>query len=146
MSRSIIRTIHNPDNGRAADVYFDDDGTYVVEYHALAGNFDEETFSPSEYDHLDALKAAARAESDAIWAAGDFTKAKVTNTEFIVHLMQTAQSGALMQAFIIDALTKHSEAVVEAPIEKFDPNGWVNPIAWKRCAAELQASITAHLA
>lgn len=67
-----------------------------------------------------------------------------TNTEFLTELMDTASSGPLMQAFILDALAKVARRCVEASAEELD-TPMVNGYAWKRCAIELDAKLAQHL-
>lgn len=58
-----------------------------------------------------------------------------TNVEFIVDLMERSRHGALMQMFIIQALTSYAEAVVKAgpgPVE----SPLIRGEAWVSCAVE----------
>lgn len=73
-----------------------------------------------------------------------------TNTQFLRNIMEHSKTNpALMQAFIIDALAKQSEAVVVFGKEKLrkrmGDNAFVNPDAWYDVAKELKDAIEAHL-
>ena len=60
---------------------------------------------------------------------------RMTNTEFVVHLMEYSRNGPLMQMFVIDALGKWADRVAASPpIE----HGLINGEAWKDCAVELR--------
>lgn len=67
-----------------------------------------------------------------------------SNLEFLTDIMEHANSGPLMQAFIIDALAKVARKTCEASAEECD-SPMVNGYAWKRCAIELDAKLTQHL-
>lgn len=62
-----------------------------------------------------------------------------TNTEVINHIMEYSKHGALMQAFIMDALTKYSQHIIsqEAEVREQLANSIVHPDAWIGCAKEL---------
>lgn len=59
-----------------------------------------------------------------------------TNVEFVTELMEFAESGPLMQAFVIDAIGKAAEAMVEAGPDAFPSTGLVSSQAWYACAKE----------
>ena len=63
-----------------------------------------------------------------------------TNEEFIVRMMNFAKSGPLMQAFIIDSLTKHAERCADVDASVFD-SPMLNGEAWKACAVELKSEL-----
>ena len=69
------------------------------------------------------------------------TKQYKTNVEHVTHIMEFSKHGALMQAFIIDALTKYSAQVVknEDKLKEAMKDSWVSPEAWVGCAKELNA-------
>lgn len=73
------------------------------------------------------------------------SKRHETNTEFITRVMEFSKSGPLMQAFVIECLTKWSDHVVDmfdAEPELLDANNWfINPKAWYSCAKELQSEL-----
>lgn len=62
-----------------------------------------------------------------------------TNVEHIKHIMEFSRHGALMQAFVIDALIKRSEEVIknEGPLIETMKDGFVSGEAWVGCAKEL---------
>jgi hypothetical protein len=72
-----------------------------------------------------------------------------TNDEFVNRLMNFSQSGAMMQLFILDALSKQADAVANMPFEefekKFGPNSLFSPLAWHQTAKELQAELKERL-
>jgi len=68
-----------------------------------------------------------------------------TNIQMLTRLMTFSQHGALMQMFIIDALTKHSERVAKASPDDFK-GGLVHPEAWIGVAKELKKELDAHFA
>jgi len=68
-----------------------------------------------------------------------------TNVELITHLMEFSKHGALMQAFILEGLSKYAEQVKDIPAD--DPrwaNAFVSLDAWKGCADELSKAIKGH--
>jgi hypothetical protein len=66
-----------------------------------------------------------------------------TNTEFVTELMEYSKHGALMQLFIIDALIKHSDRVVEheAEVLQVMENSMIHGPAWVGCAKELKKAL-----
>ena len=63
-----------------------------------------------------------------------------TNVQRIKHIMEYSEHGALMQAFIIDALIKYSAEVIKNEVqvkESMKDNSFVSPEAWVGCAKEL---------
>ena len=71
--------------------------------------------------------------------------ARKTNTEFLTDLMDFAKSGPLMQAFVIEALSKYAERCASADPAVFD-SPLLSGAAWHRCAVEAKEAIAAHLA
>lgn len=71
-------------------------------------------------------------------------KKRKTNVEQIVELMNFARSGPLMQAFVLEAIIQYSEALKRDTSEP-DPESPVNMRAWKACANEAHATLTAFL-
>lgn len=72
-------------------------------------------------------------------------KKRETNVQFIKRVMEFAQSGALMQVFIMDALIKHSDFIANMPYEEFEKEfgkgSLFHPMAWHQCAKELQREL-----
>ena len=66
-----------------------------------------------------------------------------TNTQFINHLMNYSQQGALIQAFVLTALEKYAESIKTLP-----PEGWTTEMisfdGWQRCAEETLTKLEAH--
>lgn len=72
-----------------------------------------------------------------------------TNVECIVKIMELSRCGALAQVFVIDALTKHAEAVAKLTDEQvasLDANPMVSMTAWRNVATEITASLKSHFA
>lgn len=73
-----------------------------------------------------------------------------TNDETISHLMNFAKSGPIVQLFIMDALSKHANAVAELSdeqaIEKIGNNGFIGALAWRDAAREIKATLDDHFA
>lgn len=137
-----IRTFRG-DSGRTATVYFDrHDGQYEVQLKDGAGNdHPPEIFALDEYG--EGAAGAAAAKQDAIDAAQTFVDGHPTNVEVIVRLMERAQSGPLMQAFVVEALIHYADQVVGAAAD-YD-GGVVSMRAWKACAEEAQRTLNNHL-
>ena len=57
-----------------------------------------------------------------------------TNIQFITRLMDSAESGPLMQAFIIEAISYY--AIDQATAPRWSENAFVSQDAWKACASE----------
>ena len=71
----------------------------------------------------------------------------MTNTEFISRLMDFSKSGPLMQLFIIEAVRKHSERVVNNAdkVREQMEGGFVSPDAWIAAAQEALDRMNEHL-
>lgn len=67
-----------------------------------------------------------------------------TNTQFIKHLMDFSNNGALMQAFVLTAIEKYAESVIKADPAKLD-NGFISAGAWIACANEARTALDNHL-
>jgi hypothetical protein len=67
-----------------------------------------------------------------------------TNIQMIKHLMEFSRHGALMQAFIMDALDKQSKAIAKMDPAEIDTGGFINGEAWINCAKELQEALDEH--
>lgn len=67
-----------------------------------------------------------------------------TNTEVLVNLMNFSKNGALMQAFVMNALERQSQMIV---LHESKPEGWpdlINWDAWRNCAIELNETLNTH--
>jgi hypothetical protein len=71
------------------------------------------------------------------------TVRRMTNVEFVTHMMEYSKHGALMQAFILEACRKYADACAKADASVFD-SALLNGKAWKGCAVELQAALIAR--
>lgn len=81
-------------------------------------------------------------ETVEIFNAGNEPK---TNLDLITEIMTFSRYGALSQAFVIDALTKHANRVAEATAEELAPmqNGLVSAEAWQGVAIEIKTALEA---
>ncbi|MFZ1074777.1 MAG: hypothetical protein WAN50_00155 [Minisyncoccia bacterium] len=66
-----------------------------------------------------------------------------TNVQIVKQLMERAESGPLMQAFIVTAITKYAELCANEPASTFD-SALLSGEAWKRCAVEAKKTLEAH--
>jgi hypothetical protein len=62
-----------------------------------------------------------------------------TNVQLVKHMMEHSSQGALMQAFIIEAIRKYAELTSKAP--DWDKEAFISQAAWKACAQEAMAAI-----
>jgi hypothetical protein len=67
-----------------------------------------------------------------------------TNVQFIKHIMEYSKHGALMQAFVLDAIANRADVIAASKPEDFPEHGMVAPEAWISCAKELKAAIEAN--
>ncbi|MDR6522167.1 hypothetical protein EJP69_14350 [Variovorax gossypii] len=67
-----------------------------------------------------------------------------TNVEFVAELMEFSAHGALIQAFVLQALTYYAYRVAAADPDALD-TGLVNGHAWHGCALEVQQRLKRHL-
>lgn len=58
-----------------------------------------------------------------------------TNVEFITRMMEWGQGGALLQAFILNAVEEQAKATLTATAEELD-TGLISGAAWRECARE----------
>ena len=60
----------------------------------------------------------------------------MTNTEFVTHLMEFSRSGAMSQLFILNAIEKQAQAVVDdqASIIQNMEDSFISGKAWVRTA------------
>ena len=65
---------------------------------------------------------------------------KMTNLEFINWLMQYSNQGALSQIFIIQAIDKYCELIINNDLV-FPKNHIIHEDAWMRCAIEIKSRI-----
>ena len=62
-----------------------------------------------------------------------------TNVELVTRMMEYSQAGALVQAFVIEAIANYAEQTLEA--EPWPAGHFINQDAWKLCAKECLSSI-----
>ncbi len=60
----------------------------------------------------------------------------MTNEEFVRYIMNYNPRGALVQAFVIQALSSYCELVLEAGAGPSE-NGLINPEAWRDIASHI---------
>lgn len=73
-------------------------------------------------------------------------KRPASNVELLTHMMTFSAYGALAQAFIIDALTKHAEAVASLTDEELAAMDTASPVhmnAWRGVAREVKEQMDA---
>ena len=64
-----------------------------------------------------------------------------TNVQLVKRMMEQSSQGALMQAFIIEAIHQYSQQILDD--KAVWPQGsFVSQEAWQTCAKEVIASIT----
>jgi len=69
-----------------------------------------------------------------------------TNIEFVTRVMDFADTGPLMQAFVLQALEQYAKTVAKASDADLGGDlAMVPPDVWRRCATELSAKIKEHL-
>jgi len=68
------------------------------------------------------------------------TKPK-TNIQLVRHIMEYSATGALKQAFVIEALYHYSQQILNDK-EAWPQNSFVSQEAWQTCAKEVITSIT----
>jgi len=57
-----------------------------------------------------------------------------TNVEKIQELMTRSPAGPLMQAFILEAVRRYSEDIINEGIPEDNPRALISPKAWYVCA------------
>ena len=67
-----------------------------------------------------------------------------TNTQFLKHLMEFSRSGPLMQAFVLEAVSKYADRCAAADPADFD-SPLMSGAAWHACAVEAQQAMKEHL-
>ena len=66
---------------------------------------------------------------------------KMSNTEFVSEIMEFSNHGALIQCFVITALEKYSDLVLQ---DKSDwGNSFIDKKAWQGCAREILEKLKA---
>lgn len=57
-----------------------------------------------------------------------------TNVEKIQELMTRSPAGPLMQAFILEAVRRYSEDIINEGVPEDNPRALISPKAWYTCA------------
>lgn len=74
----------------------------------------------------------------------------MTNLECVTKIMTFSRYGALAQAFVMDALSKHAEHVARLPLDElhkqFGDQPLVSARAWHGVAQEIHTKLEAHFA
>ncbi|KVU26579.1 hypothetical protein WK66_11260 [Burkholderia ubonensis] len=74
----------------------------------------------------------------------------MTSIECLTDLMTFSRYGALAQAFVMDALSKHPARIARTPLEElneqFGDQPMVNATAWHGVAQEIHKKLEAHFA
>lgn len=68
-------------------------------------------------------------------------KKRKTNVQLVQEIMTYSSYGVLAQLFVIDALTKMSEAVAKADPDKITRESFVNGRAWTGVAKEIKMKL-----
>jgi hypothetical protein len=72
------------------------------------------------------------------------TPAPKTNTQMLMHLMEHAKTGPLIQAFILHGLEQYAKRVAAKTPAELD-NPMIAGHAWHACAVEVRDTIARHL-
>jgi len=62
-----------------------------------------------------------------------------SNTQFVKDLMTRSGQGALIQAFVIEAIRHYAEKTQDAPV--WEKETFISQDAWKACARECLEAI-----
>ena len=65
-----------------------------------------------------------------------------TNVEKIQELMTRSPAGPLMQAFILEAVRRYSEDIINEGVPEDNPRALISPRAWYVCAEVAQLELT----
>ena len=65
-----------------------------------------------------------------------------TNVEKIQELMTRSPAGPLMQAFILEAVRRYSEDIINEGIPEDNPRALISPQAWYTCAEVAYLELT----
>ncbi|WP_322041460.1 hypothetical protein [Burkholderia diffusa] len=74
----------------------------------------------------------------------------MTNLECLTEIMTFSRYGALAQAFVMDALSKHAERIATVHLDTLQKQFGVHPLisveAWQGVAREIHTKLEAHFA
>ena len=65
-----------------------------------------------------------------------------TNVEKIQELMTRSPAGPLMQAFILEAVRRYAEDIINEGVPEDNPRALISPKAWYVCAEVAQLELT----
>ncbi len=65
-----------------------------------------------------------------------------TNVEKIQELMTRSPAGPLMQAFILEAVRRYSEDIINEGVPEDNPRALISPKAWYVCAEVAHLELT----
>lgn len=64
-----------------------------------------------------------------------------TNVEKIQELMTRSPAGPLMQAFILEAVRRYAEDIINEGVPEDNPRALISPKAWYTCAEVAQLEL-----
>ena len=65
-----------------------------------------------------------------------------SNVEKIQELMPRSPAGPLMQAFILEAVRRYAEDIINEGVPEDNPRALISPRAWYVCAEVAQLELT----
>jgi len=65
-----------------------------------------------------------------------------TNVEKIQELMTRSPAGPLMQAFILEAVRRYAEDIINEGVPEDNPRALISPKAWYTCAEVAHLELT----
>ncbi len=75
---------------------------------------------------------------------------RMTNLECLTDIMEFSRYGALAQAFVMDALSKHAEHIAKLPLDELQKQLGNHPLvsacAWHGIAQEIHTKLETHFA
>ncbi len=74
----------------------------------------------------------------------------MTNLDCLTQIMNFSRHGALAQAFVMDALSKHAAHIAGMPLDelkkRFGDHPMISAEAWQSVAREIHEALEAHFA
>lgn len=64
-----------------------------------------------------------------------------TNQEIVLEIMNHSSRGALVEAFIIEAIGQYAEKFADQDPSAFKKDSWIDPEAWITVANEVKAKM-----
>jgi hypothetical protein len=68
---------------------------------------------------------------------------EMTNSEFIMHMMEFSKAGPLSQIFIIEAITQYSQNVIDNA-DELQENSFIDATAWLNTAKIITEEMAAR--